>query len=572
MRACASSIRSILVATTVLLTASPCLAQFTLTASPPNASISFGNGSMDGSGSALKGEGDTVVLPCAMTQFYSFYTDENVTQCDQISQFSFTYPATKLTNDSVSSICGIPECVSVFNGIASLRVGECKLTEDILLQQDVMWPLINGNCTGFFANFTQWDETYTGSGTGALQPFPAPYDPDESNATTVAAIVSIAVGSLLAFIAVVVAFVWYKRQRLRHYQPTFQDPLMDAKHNGGASPQLDRSASGATIDTSDGQPSREPVGNHHPNDVVLPPPPLAHMHLGTSLWSDEDLLPHHMRNEDVEDIRVIGHGGHGIVFLVRYRQTRLLASKRLVKDRVTREKTRALVAEIKLVAKLAHPCIVQFVGAAWTTEADLQALFEYMPNGDLCTHLAKTIHDTTWTLTKLKMALEIAEALIYVHSFSPPLVHRDLKSNNVLLTEDMHAKLSDFGVSRFQSDACTMTLGVGSGRWLAPEVMAGGGEYNQSCDVYSLGIVLSEMDTHRLPFSDLRSASGNPMAGVSILQLVSLGQLQPTFTASCPESIRAIALRCLAFNPKDRPNAIEVSYTLRTIAKTEFGL
>ncbi|KAJ0399349.1 hypothetical protein P43SY_001538 [Pythium insidiosum] len=290
-----------------------------------------------------------------------------------------------------------------------------------------------------------------------------------------------------------------------------------------------------------------------------------------SLWEDELLLSRQLRYEDIDDIRLIGSGGHGVVWLVNYRQSRLLASKRLIRDQVTRQKTMELVAEIKLVAHLEHPSIVSFVGVAWTVETDLQALFEYMPNGDLRSHLEATDAKTQWSTSKLQMAMDVIEALVYVHSFNPPLVHRDLKSRNVLLTEDMRAKLSDFGVSRFQSENATMTTGVGTGKWLAPEVIAGSKSYDQSCDIYSFGVLLSELDTHQLPYEDVRGAQGNRLPEVAILQNVATGRLQPTLLPTCPPRIRSLAMQCMSFRSADRPTAMQVAYTFHTLLREHDG-
>ncbi|TMW67287.1 hypothetical protein Poli38472_012403 [Pythium oligandrum] len=381
----------------------------------------------------------------------------------------------------------------------------------------------------------------------SVTPTPTEHPTNSTSPTQlVIIIVTIVIGVVIIGIAIFATIVWYRRIRKRHPRPSDAPPVFKAK-----------STSRAT-DTTSSTPRGPGAG---PKTTQLT----------GSLWNDEELLSYHMRIDDLQDVRIVGSGGHGIVYLVKYRDSRLLASKRLVRDQLTRQKSKALLAEIKLVAKLQHPSIVEFVGAAWTTETDLQALFEYMPNGDLRSYLDKT-PQAPWDQQKELIAADIVEALVYVHSFSPPLVHRDLKSRNVLLTEDMHAKLSDFGVSRYQSDNRTMTGGVGTSRWLAPEVISASGEYNHMCDIYSFGVLLSELDTHIIPFSDLRSPQGNPYPEVGILQLVSQGKLQPSFSESCPEYLVTLAKRCISFDPSLRPSAIEIAYVLRTAGNAAFHL
>lgn len=289
-----------------------------------------------------------------------------------------------------------------------------------------------------------------------------------------------------------------------------------------------------------------------------------------SLWQDAELLSVQVKKEDIQDVQKIGNGSYGEIWLVKYRNYQFLASKRLRKNKLARNHTQGFIDEIKLVAKLEHPKIVEFIGAAWTIEADLQALFEYMEGGDLRAYLENARTTRSWTPEKVQIAIDIIEALVYVHSFSPPLVHRDVKSRNVLLSTTLDAKLADFGTSRFRSENQTMTAGVGTGKWLAPEVICGSSDYGSPADIYSFGAVLSEIDTHMLPYDEVRYSNGNKIADVALLQLISAGQLKPKFSASCPSKIAELADKCLSLQAADRPTAAEVAYELRTLKKKMF--
>jgi len=102
-----------------------------------------------------------------------------------------------------------------------------------------------------------------------------------------------------------------------------------------------------------------------------------------------------------------------------------------------------------------------------------------------------------------RIALEVALGMHYLHSLNPPLVHRDLKSANILIDKNWHAKITDFGISR-QLVPTTMTHRVGTTRWTAPEVLSyGENRYTNKADVYSYGIVLYELVTKRTPFDDM---------------------------------------------------------------------
>jgi serine/threonine protein kinase len=288
-----------------------------------------------------------------------------------------------------------------------------------------------------------------------------------------------------------------------------------------------------------------------------------------SVWNDPVLLSVQVRLEDIEDLRVLGSGAFGVVYLVRYRGDQLLASKRLRPGVATRELAHKFMDEIKLVSALEHKNVVRFVGAAWSIEADLQALFEFMANGDLRTWLTDASTAQEWTVAKLQLAVDVAEALVYVHSFSPPLVHRDLKSRNVLISNEMEAKLTDFGVSRHQSEHNTMTQGVGTTRWLAPEVIEGRSDYGPAADIFSFGVVLSELDSHKIPYEDVIGANGNALQDVAILQMVATGGLRPTFSRACPPTVLELAQLCMRHDPSERPTAVMAAYTLRKVlAKT----
>ncbi|KAF0715358.1 Aste57867_3415 [Aphanomyces stellatus] len=108
-----------------------------------------------------------------------------------------------------------------------------------------------------------------------------------------------------------------------------------------------------------------------------------------------------------------------------------------------------------------------------------------------------------------------------------------------------------------------MTMGVGTCRWMAPEILLNS-RYTDAVDVFSFGVVLSELDTHNVPYTDLRSENGNPLSDTAILGLVMQKQLRPTFSATCPGWLVALASECMAQEPTQRPKMSEVAYLLRT--------
>ncbi|GMF18861.1 unnamed protein product [Phytophthora lilii] len=260
---------------------------------------------------------------------------------------------------------------------------------------------------------------------------------------------------------------------------------------------------------------------------------------------------------------------------------------------------RRFVAEIRFLATLSHPKIVAFYGVAWTSSkvdsskgpsgntSNLQMVLEHMNGGDLRQYLARTRSDVrarAWGSRKLSMALDIAEALAYLHSRQPkPVLHRDLKSRNVLLDATFTAKVADFGVSRYgishsmegeeddddQAESFAMTRSIGTNRWIAPEVLSGDAQYSTAVDVYSFGVILSELDSHELPFSDVTLSNGQPLPESAVLELLRTGAIHPSLSDRCPRGVAMLMMECLTLEPTLRPTAAQVTNRLRTMLERE---
>ncbi|KAF0700891.1 Aste57867_8611 [Aphanomyces stellatus] len=154
------------------------------------------------------------------------------------------------------------------------------------------------------------------------------------------------------------------------------------------------------------------------------------------------------------------------------------------------------IDEILFLDQLKSPFIVTLIGAMWTHPTNVQAVMEYMDMGDLRSYLAKTTLDGFGWQQKLECARSVAEGLFYLHSQN--MIHRDLKSRNILLDSVKGTKLADFGLSKEFVYGDTMTVAVGTFRWMAPEMLLFQG-YSNSVDIFSFGVVLSKLDTHALP-------------------------------------------------------------------------
>ncbi|CAI5716314.1 unnamed protein product [Hyaloperonospora brassicae] len=220
--------------------------------------------------------------------------------------------------------------------------------------------------------------------------------------------------------------------------------------------------------------------------------------------------------------------------------------------------------EIRMAAFLDHPNVVRFVGLSWRTLPDLCMVSEFVALGDLAHFLAQPSgKNLTWKDDKLAIAADISNALVYLHSLSPVVLHRDLKSLNILLTDDLQAKLSDFGLSRETSFDGTMTSCVGTPLWTAPEVLRGE-RYSEKADIYSFGVVLAELDTCLLPYAYTQGRKSKGKRDKEWVPLIASGRAAPMFRPDCPRALRELAAQCLDHDPNKRPPAMQIVYLLRS--------
>jgi tRNA A-37 threonylcarbamoyl transferase component Bud32 len=267
--------------------------------------------------------------------------------------------------------------------------------------------------------------------------------------------------------------------------------------------------------------------------------------------------------QDLKLEKVIGAGASGEVIKASYHGTKVVV-KRLLRANLTEENVDAFAKEAMLSAGLRHPSIVQFIGCSFETFANVCIVLEWVPRGDLYGVLQEQGLELTWNDPLLKMAVDTACGVAYLHSTSPPVIHRDLKSLNILVTSTFGCKITDFGMSR-QSAARTgqdmvMTM-VGTPLWVPPEVIMSQ-PYCERVDVFSFGIVLCEMASGEMPYKEVALRPG--MTKFKLLDMIANEGLRPKIPDGLNQSLRTLIDKCLQKDPNRRPAIIDVVEDLQT--------
>ncbi|KAE9596319.1 hypothetical protein Lal_00048793 [Lupinus albus] len=206
----------------------------------------------------------------------------------------------------------------------------------------------------------------------------------------------------------------------------------------------------------------------------------------------------------IKESNVIGRGGAGVVYGGIMSNGEQVAVKKLLGINKGCSHDNGLSAEIKTLGRIRHRYIVRLLAFCSNRDTNL-LVYEYMPNGSLGEALhGKKGEFLKWD-TRLKIATEAAKGLCYLHhDCSPLIIHRDVKSNNILLNSDFEAHVADFGLAKFLQDTGTsecMSSIAGSYGYIAPEY-AYTLKVDEKSDVYSFGVVLLELLTGRRPVGD----------------------------------------------------------------------
>ncbi|XP_047334169.1 LOW QUALITY PROTEIN: receptor-like serine/threonine-protein kinase At1g78530 [Impatiens glandulifera] len=267
---------------------------------------------------------------------------------------------------------------------------------------------------------------------------------------------------------------------------------------------------------------------------------------------------------------IIGTGGYGTVYRLNMDSSLSFAVKRLNKGSVERDE--GFQRELEAMGDIKHKNIVTLHGYYSTPSYNL-LIYELMPNGNLSSFLHDRSTETTtpvldWA-SRYKIAVGIAKGLSYLHfDCIPHIIHRDIKSSNILLDENMEARVSDFGLATLMEADKThvSTLVAGTFGYLAPEYFDTG-KATRKGDVYSYGVVLLELLTGKKPTDEAFIEEGTKLVTwvKSVVEEKKEEMVIDSRLECCSmeeeeevKNVFSIALMCLEHEPSKRPSMAEV--------------
>jgi len=269
---------------------------------------------------------------------------------------------------------------------------------------------------------------------------------------------------------------------------------------------------------------------------------------------------------DLDFKEKIGEGAYGDVYRgylwgqeVAIKQIRLDGGKEEAEEETVREFRR----EMKIMKHLRHPNVVEFLGACMS-EQSLCLLTEYMPNGSLEDHLTRLKREGKRMRESrvVSLSLDVVKGLNWLHHKG--IIHRDLKSANILLDAAGRAKLADFGLShvrRRRDDSMDGHHGVaGTPSYIAPEVLMGR-EYGVKADVYSLGVLVNEALATVAPYDD------TPLAHLDLpsFEAAVLAGGRPKLADCHNAALTQLVVDCWQIDADSRPSVESIMKTLDRI-------
>ncbi|CAL9781909.1 unnamed protein product [Musa acuminata subsp. burmannicoides] len=254
----------------------------------------------------------------------------------------------------------------------------------------------------------------------------------------------------------------------------------------------------------------------------------------------------------------IGAGSFGTVHRAEWHGSDV-AVKILMEQDLHPERLKEFLREVAIMKSLRHPNIVLFMGAV-TEPRNLSIVTEYLSRGSLYRLLHRNgAREVLDERRRLSMAFDVAKGMNYLHKRNPPIVHRDLKSPNLLVDKKYTVKVCDFGLSRLKANTFLSSKSLaGTPEWMAPEVLRDEPS-NEKSDVYSFGVILWEFMTLQQPWSNLNPAQVVAAVGFKGRRLEIPSDVNP--------QVAAIIESCWANEPWKRPAFSSIMESLKSLLK-----
>ncbi|KAK4434251.1 Serine/threonine-protein kinase CTR1 [Sesamum alatum] len=255
----------------------------------------------------------------------------------------------------------------------------------------------------------------------------------------------------------------------------------------------------------------------------------------------------------------VGAGSFGTVHRADWHGSDVAVKVLTVQD-FDDDKLKEFLREVAIMKRIRHPNVVLFMGAV-TRRPHLSIVTEYLPRGSLF----RLIHrpaagEILDQRRRLRMALDVAKGVNYLHRLTPPIVHWDLKSPNLLVDKNWNVKVCDFGLSRFKANTFISSKSVaGTPEWMAPEFLRGEPS-NEKSDVYSFGVILWELVTMQQPWSGLSPAQ--------VVGAVAFQNRRPAIPPNTSPVLTSLMESCWADDPAQRPSFGSIVDSLKKLLKS----
>ncbi|CAN1245294.1 Serine/threonine-protein kinase EDR1 [Linum grandiflorum] len=275
-----------------------------------------------------------------------------------------------------------------------------------------------------------------------------------------------------------------------------------------------------------------------------------------SSLDDVDVAESEIPWEDLVIGERIGLGSYGEVYQADWNGTEV-AVKKFLDQGFYGAALSEFKREVRIMRRLRHPNVVLFMGAV-TRPPNLSIITEFLPRGSLYRILHRP-HCQIDERRRIKMALDVARGMNCLHSSTPTIVHRDLKSPNLLVDKNWNVKVCDFGLSRLKhSTFLSSKSTAGTPEWMAPEVLRNELS-NEKCDVYSFGVILWELATLRLPWSGM-----NPM---QVVGAVGFQNRRLEIPKELDPLVSRIIWECWQTDPNLRPSFAQLTVALKPLQR-----